>query len=91
MNIRAIHATQGYHRHLGGRWKSKFARNELDVGVLRRALEGKERSGAGSAATSTWPLRRQLVEAYNSNALPLLRGSGFVEAYHLLQAALELS
>ena len=38
-----------------------------------------------------WRLRVKLCDVYNERALTLLRGSGFVEAYHLLQASLELS
>ena len=89
-SISSIHAIHGQHRHVGGRWKSKFNHNEQEVGVLRRKLENLERSGGGGAEEA-WFVRRRLIGVYNANALPLLRGSGFVEAFHLLQAALELS
>ena len=58
--------------------------------MLRRKLENLERSGGGGAEEA-WFVRRRLIGVYNANALPLLRGSGFVEVFHLLQAALELS
>ena len=90
----SIHANHGQHRHCGGRWKSTFTNLERDsnVGTLRRKLEALERDGKhGRAQQEPWAVRVKLVETYVARALTLLRGSGFVEAYHLLQASLELS
>jgi hypothetical protein len=82
----SIHAIHGLHRHIGGRWRSHF-----DTGAAaQRQLERIERNGARNR-TETWAVRKKLIEAYASRAIPQLRGSGFVEAYHLLKAALELS
>ena len=60
-------------------------------GQLRRRLELLERQGGERYSGEPWKLRVKMCDVYNERALTLLRGSGFVEAYHLLQAALELS
>ena len=85
------HAKKGAERHVGGRWHSKFdATNLPGEGVLRQRLERFERS-KDTLNADNWETRCKLVEKYTSRALPLLKGSGFVEAYHLMAAALELS
>ena len=88
--LASIHAIHGKARHVGGRWHSTFAHVEHDTGPLRRRLEGIEMRGQ-RATGEPWKVRVRLVDAYNERALMLLRGSGFVEAFHLLQGALELS
>ena len=88
--LSSIHAIHGQHRHVGGRWRSTFAHVEGETGTLRRRLEAIERQGERYQG-EPWKVRRKLIDVYNERALLLLRGSGFVEAYHLLQGALELS
>lgn len=51
----------------------------------------REHTVPGRGRNEPWKVRVQLVDKYNARALTLLRGSGFVEAYHLMQSALELS
>ena len=87
----SIHAIHGQHRHVAGRWHSKLEHVEAETGQLRRRLELLERQGGERYSGEPWKLRVKMCDVYNERALTLLRGSGFVEAYHLLQAALELS
>ena len=89
-SLTSIHAIHGAHRHIGGRWHCRFDHVEAETGRWRRRLECAERQGAGSGS-SPWALRVKLIDKYVARAVPLLRGSGFVEAFHLLQGALELS
>ena len=89
----ANHAIHGRARHLGARWRSVFNDNEQGMGSVRRELEFLERGGRSGKATASDKNvpKAKLIETYNAKAVLLLKGSGFVEAFHLLSAAVELS
>ena len=104
-SLHETHAVHGRMRHNGGRWQSRFNANEQGVGTYRRRLEQAERETGypdfglsmnnfyktRATPSAKWAVRVPIVDAYNARALELIRGSGFVEAYHLLKAALELT
>jgi len=91
-----FHAIHGRSRHTAARWASKFNANEQGVGTHRRRLEFLERGGATGrreqvSPTALWAPKAKLIDTYNAKAVTLLKGSGFVEAFHLIKAAIELS
>ena len=84
------HAIAGRHRHVAGRWQSQFCRREQGVSKVRRKLEQAEREGT-TTPEGSFAMKQQLIETYNDRAVRCICMSEFVEAYHLLKAALELS
>ena len=91
-----FHAIHGRSRHTAARWASKFNANEQGVGTHRRRLEFLERGGTTGrreqvSPTALWAPKAKLIDTYNAKAVTLLKGSGFVEAFHLIKAAVELS
>lgn len=90
-DLSMTHAIHGSHRHVGGRWRSRFNNNEQNVGKARRRLELIELRGDARSNNEPWQVRVSLCSTYTARALTLLQGSGFVEAYHLMKASLELS
>ncbi len=79
-------------RHIQGRWASRFNNNEQGVSIERRRLEQTERDASVfTNSERVWANKKRMIDAYNARALVLMRGSGFVEAFHLLSAALEVT